>query len=62
MSAFGLSVRKQHNQTYAVGEEDEARPVRWNAIEVLEYVRFSETTDVWALAITMWEVWSEGNF
>ena len=53
VSDFGLTVRKQYNQTYAVGEEGEARPVRWNAIEVLEYGSFSETTDVWALAITM---------
>ena len=51
----------QYNQTYAVGEEGEARPVRWNAIEVLVYGRFSEMTDVWAFAITMWEVWSEGK-
>jgi len=51
----------QYNQTYALGEEGEARPVRWNAPKVLEYGRFSEKTDVWAFAITMFEVWSEGK-
>ena len=51
----------QYNQTYAVGEEGEARPVRWNAPEVLEYGRFSEKTDVWAFAITKFELWSEGK-
>jgi serine/threonine protein kinase len=58
---FGLTLRKQYNQTYAVGAEGEARPIRWHALEVLQYSRFSEKTDVWALGITTWEVWSEGK-
>jgi hypothetical protein len=61
VSDFGLTVRKQYNRTYAVGAEGEARPIRWNAPEVLQYNRFSEKTDVWALGITIWEVWSEGK-
>ena len=61
VSDFGLTVRKNYNQTYAVGVEGEARPLRWLAVEVLEYGRFSEKTDVWAFAITMFGVWSEGK-
>jgi len=51
----------QYNQTHAVGEEGEARPVRWIAPKVLEYGRFSDKTDVWSFVITMFEVWSEGK-
>ena len=61
VSDFGLTVRKDYNRTYAVGAEGEARPIRWNAVEVLQYDRFSEKTDVWAFGITIWEVWSEGK-
>ena len=58
---FGLTVRKNYNQTYAVGVKGEARPIRWHADEVLKYNRFSEKTDVWSLGITIWEIWSEGK-
>ena len=34
---FGLTVRKNYNQTYAVGVKGEARPIRWHADEVLKY-------------------------
>ena len=34
---FGLTVRKNYNQTYAVGVKGEARPIRWHADEVLNY-------------------------
>jgi serine/threonine protein kinase len=49
VSDFGLTVRKNYNQTYAVGVEGEARPLRWLAPEALRFNRFSEKTDVFSL-------------
>jgi serine/threonine protein kinase len=61
VSDFGLTVRKNYNQTYAVGVEGEARPLRWLAPEALRFNRFSEKTDVFSLGITIYEIYSEGQ-
>ncbi|KAM6095422.1 LOW QUALITY PROTEIN: cytoplasmic tyrosine-protein kinase BMX [Chlamydotis macqueenii] len=36
-------------------------PVKWSAPEVFHYTRFSSKSDVWALGILMWEVFTLGK-
>ncbi|KAK7922552.1 hypothetical protein WMY93_009454 [Mugilogobius chulae] len=36
-------------------------PVRWSALEVIKYGRYTSKSDVWAFGVLMWEVFSEGH-
>ena len=36
-------------------------PIKWAAPEVLNYMRFSSKSDVWAFAVLMWEVFTCGK-
>lgn len=53
---FGRAVRGPEH----VAEEIEDTPLRWSAPEVLTQRRYSEGTEVWAFAVTVWEIASVG--
>uniref|UniRef100_A0A8C4C742 Tyrosine-protein kinase n=1 Tax=Denticeps clupeoides TaxID=299321 RepID=A0A8C4C742_9TELE len=36
-------------------------PVKWSALEVIQYLKFSSKSDVWSFGVLMWEVYSEGR-
>lgn len=36
-------------------------PVRWTAMEAIQYRKFTSASDVWSYGIVMWEVMSYGE-
>ncbi|KAF7987295.1 hypothetical protein HCN44_003057 [Aphidius gifuensis] len=36
-------------------------PIKWAPPEVLNYTRFSSKSDVWAMGVLMWEIWTCGK-
>ena len=56
---FGLTRRLRHRPRW-VGPKMMKIPIRWSAVEVLDGREFSLKSDVWAFAITVWEIFSYG--
>jgi len=56
---FGLTRRVGADGFY-VQTTSMKLPVKWLALEVLEKRKFSEKSDVWALGITFWEIFTYG--
>ena len=59
LADFGMA-RKVINDQYRA-EEHESIPVRWAAPEVLEVLLYSSRSDIWAAAISFWEIFSGGE-
>lgn len=36
-------------------------PVRWTAMEAIQYRKFTSASDVWSYGVVMWEVMSYGE-
>lgn len=57
---FGLSRRMDADNYYRVKTRGKL-PVRWMALESLEFRKFSSKTDVWSFGVVMWEVMTFGT-
>jgi len=57
ISDFGMS--RHIEKIYSASES--TVPVRWCSPEVLQKREFSTKSDVWAFAVTMWEIFEHGN-
>jgi len=55
---FGMS---RQGQTGHYSSAKGTFPVKWSPPEVLEYEKYSEKSDVWAFAVTLWELFSVGK-
>jgi serine/threonine protein kinase len=59
MSDFGMS---KLNEIYYAGSGRDAQiPVRWSAPEILTRQRYSMESDLYALGVTLWEIFTRFN-
>ena len=56
IGGFGIAKDDEEYRT----RSDRPLPVKWRAIETLKHQTFNSKTDVWAFAVTCWEVFSLG--
>ena len=56
---FGLA--RQVTEDEYIAEMNEKVAVRWSAPEVLQALRFSTASDIWAAAVLFWEIFSGGE-
>jgi len=54
---FGLS-QKIYTSNYYKGGDHDAIPIRWMPLESILYNKFTIESDVWALGIVLWEIFS----
>ena len=57
---FGLTMARGYNQSYAINQTGEGRPVRYMPPESLTHNRFSEKSDVWAFGVFVHELLTYG--
>jgi serine/threonine protein kinase len=56
---FGLSLDKASENDYIYGDKNKQIPVRWAAPEVFLNRKYSEWSDVWSFAVTIWEIFED---
>ncbi|KAK6033425.1 protein tyrosine kinase [Ostertagia ostertagi] len=61
ISDFGMSRRLYGQADYYRMHNHALLPVRWLPPEAINDCKFSVSSDVWALGVTMWEVFSYGE-
>ena len=61
ISDFGLS-RSVDSDNYYVQSSDTPNPIAWYAPESLVQYKFTSKSDVWSFGITMWEIYTFGQF
>ena len=58
---FGLTHKYDSGHKYYRQQGVLKLSIRWLAIDSFDYKIFSEKSDVWSWAVTMWEVWKGGR-
>ncbi|CAF3374182.1 unnamed protein product [Rotaria socialis] len=61
ISDFGLS-RSVDSSDYYVQQSDTPIPIAWYAPESLFHAKFTSKSDVWSFGVTMWEIYTCGQF
>ncbi|CAF1095651.1 unnamed protein product, partial [Didymodactylos carnosus] len=61
ISDFGLS-RRTSNNDYYIQRSDTPIPIAWYAPESLFEYKFTSKSDVWSFGITMWEIYTHGQY
>ncbi|CAF3857161.1 unnamed protein product [Rotaria sp. Silwood1] len=61
ISDFGLS-RSVDSNDYYVQHSDTPIPIAWYAPESLFHYKFTSKSDVWSFGVTMWEIYSFGQY
>lgn len=56
---FGLSREIDQNDSYTT--QGGKIPIRWTAIEAIDYRKFTSASDVWSFGVLTWEVLSFGE-
>ena len=64
ISDFGLTrdAQRAGQSTAYIHQPGNALPVRWMAPESLRLRRWTEKSDMWAMGVLLWEMWSHANF
>ncbi|CAF2829748.1 unnamed protein product [Rotaria sp. Silwood2] len=61
ISDFGLS-RSVDSNDYYVQHSDTPIPIAWYAPESLFHFKFTSKSDVWSFGVTMWEIYTFGQY
>uniref|UniRef100_A0A8R1HZ52 receptor protein-tyrosine kinase n=1 Tax=Caenorhabditis japonica TaxID=281687 RepID=A0A8R1HZ52_CAEJA len=61
ISDFGMSRRLYSHQDYYTMDHSGAVPVRWLSPEAIVESKFTFSSDIWALGVTMWEIYAYGG-
>ncbi|VDL74629.1 unnamed protein product [Nippostrongylus brasiliensis] len=61
ISDFGMSRRLYGQMDYYRMQNHALLPVRWLPPEAINESKFSTSSDIWALGVTIWEVFSYGE-
>lgn len=60
ISDFGMSKTLSRENNYYMAQEAGKWPLKWYALECINYWKFDSKSDVWSFGITLWEAASYG--
>ncbi|CAL8096152.1 unnamed protein product [Orchesella dallaii] len=58
---FGVGQRQNIQDSYAKQLTKQVLPLAWMAPETIRYYSYTEKSDVWSFAITLWEIYTLGD-
>ncbi|KAK7099739.1 tyrosine-protein kinase SYK-like [Littorina saxatilis] len=61
ISDFGMSKTLTRENSYYVAQQAGKWPLKWYALECINYWKFDSKSDVWSFGITLWEAASYGS-